>query len=704
MQVPRSDGLVPDRFVEIDLDWFEPGDRRCVESFVERVAPLLSGDRDRRGVVLNTGFLVDVITEFTGRLDQHLPVRSRRYARWREHGYAGVRHLVRTLREVAVRDGLGDLSIGVLAAGVGRVVTAGDLYDLASDWCDRHPELYPIDISPLPGPDLDARVPLAGDDHRYASRVSGIADGTPFADFLADQWAAVAAACELDLVHLRDGFWGPMLYTRRGPYGVRASSDPDDNETWTVATRDLFAAVKAARPDATVMAYTSGVGATGEWRNGCLDTAAVLAGGGVDILVDQTWGGAWQDWWDDWWKGWTYQHANLLSHAVAVRTTDRPVRHYKLIETWDGWEPFDTVHLVPEKLRWAMWAWSHAAVVTPDGLEVPDGTYVSWMNDRDRRLLDEAAVRFVAGHLDDAECSASRMTAVGGPLVAFDSAAIATQHRERPHESASEHVEDAAALLMKWGTPILGATAAEWLGDLDAADGALLQLGCPTGPPPPAVTPAMSVGRADLVAPDRLAAAGAAVAGALRPAGFHREAVADPRLPTGGWVHLAGDVAVDVAADAEVLAEAGRPTLVGRGDAAWWQPPELADPANPLLPRSQYGSVASAGAAARWWTSRRTANVPRVTVTPPVHHLPVTVQWWCRADEVWVLAGNLETGWVGDARTPRRVELEVVTADGTVVIPHLDVPGDGCVVAGWGRRGERLDAGARGPLDEVTRP
>ena len=67
------------------------------------------------------------------------------------------------------------------------------------------------------------------------------------------------------------------------------------------------------------MAYTSGIGATAEWRTGCVDTERVLGGGGVDVLVDQTWGGAWQDWWDDWWKGWTNQHANLLSHAVAVR-------------------------------------------------------------------------------------------------------------------------------------------------------------------------------------------------------------------------------------------------------------------------------------------------------------------------------------------------------------------------------------------------
>ena len=690
MRVPRTDGLLPDRFVEIDLDWFPPGDQRSVGEFVERAAPLWHGRRGERGVVLNPGFLVDILTEFSGDPDQALPMRAQRYARWAQHSYRDLGALAASLRAAASREGIDDLRVGVFVAGVGRVLTGTEMYDLHSDWCDRHPELYPFDLSPLPGPDLDPRVPLRADAHRYASRPDGIVAGTPFAELLADQWAAVAAACELDVIHLRDGFWGPMLYTRKGPYGVTAGPDPDENATWTTATADLFAAVKQRRPESTVMAYTSGIGATAEWRSGCVDTEAVLAAGGVDVLIDQTWGGAWQDWWDDWWKGWTNQHTNLLSHAVAVRAVDPPVRHYKLIETWDGWEPFDTVHHVPGKLRWAMWAWSHAAVVTPDGLEVPDGTYVSWMNDKDRNLLDAEAVAFVADELGAAEDSAARMTAVGGPLLVFDREAIDERHRTDPASNATEHVEDAAALLLKWGTPILGATRAEWVaaGAVGDGEGAVVQLGAGLADADlGALGPTVIAGRADAVPDALLGRAGCRLADdagakdATPRSGYHRERVADPELPSTGWVHLAGTAPVTAEPTARSLVTAaGDPTVVARDGVAWWQPPELVDPSNPLLPRSQYGSVASAAAVARWLNDANDGAVP--TVAPVPYHLPVTVQWWDEGDERWVLAGNLEAGWIGDARLPRTVQLR----DGAAV-REIDVPAEGCVVAQLERHG-----------------
>jgi hypothetical protein len=680
MLVPRSDGLLPDRFVEIDLDWFPPGDIRAVDQFVERVAPLWEGRRGERGVVLNPGFLVDILTEFSGDVDMHLPLRAQRYARWRQASYADLAALAAELRRSAQRLGVDDLRVGILVAGVGRVITGTTMYDLESDWCDRHPELYPFDLSPLPGPDLDPRRPLAADDHPYASRPHGVTAGMPFAELLAGQWAAVADACRLDVIHLRDGFWGPMLYTRRGPYGVTASDDPEQNDSWTVAIADLFATVKQVRPESTVMAYTSGIGATAEWRSGCVDTEAVLAAGGVDVLIDQTWGGAWQDWWDDWWKGWTNQHANLLSHAVAARGAGN-VRHYKLVETWDGWEPFDTVHAVPGKLRWAMWAWSHAAVVTPDGLEVPDGTYLSWMNDKDLDLLDAEAIAFVARELGAAEASAARMTRVGGPLLVFDRAAVAARRATAPSTNGSEHLEDAAALMLKWGAPILGATRAEWVDQVDTRDGVIVQLGGGLTADSLASVPlGLVVGRADAVDGDALAAAGCVVDrsddGSTQRAGYRREQIADTDLPSGGWVHLAGQVVVSADGDdVQVLAHAAdRPTLVARHRWGWWQPPELVDPANPLLPRSQYGSVASAAAAARW-LGRDRGGAAQLAVECVPYHLPVTVQWWYEGDHCHVLAGNLETGWIGDSRTPRTATLRL---DGTPVI--VDVPPESCAL------------------------
>jgi hypothetical protein len=95
MRVPRTDGLLPDRYVEIDLDWFEPESSASVVEFVARTAPLWHGDRGERGVVLNPGFLVDVVTEFGGDVDQRLPLRSRRYDRWRDRSYRDLAALAR---------------------------------------------------------------------------------------------------------------------------------------------------------------------------------------------------------------------------------------------------------------------------------------------------------------------------------------------------------------------------------------------------------------------------------------------------------------------------------------------------------------------------------------------------------------------------------------------------------------------------------
>jgi hypothetical protein len=57
------------------------------------------------------------------------------------------------------------------------------------------------------------------------------------------------------------------------------------------------------------------------------------------------------------------------------------------------------------------------------------------------------------------------------------------------------------------------------------------------------------------------------------------------------------------------------------------------------------------------------------------YHLPVTVQWWYEGDRRHVLAGNLETGWVGDSRTPRTVGL--THAGGTLTI---DVAPESCTL------------------------
>ena len=66
---------------------------------------------------------------------------------------------------------------------------------------------------------------------------------------------------------------------------------------------------------------------------------------------------------------------------------------------------------------------------------------------------------------------------------------------------------------------------------------------------------------------------------------------------------------------------------------------------------------------------------PEFHVESVPYHLPVTVQWWYEGDHCHVLAGNLETGWIGDSRTPRTATLRL---DATLV--NIDVPAESCAL------------------------
>ena len=661
-----------DRWVEIDIDWFgDPPWDRTIDEFVARTLPLFAGEHELRGVCFNVGWLADLVTEWTGRPDQRLPLRSRRFARWARLSYEDLRRFLAEMRRSAAAAGIDDIKLGVLAAGLGEVVAppvTGSMYDLFSDWHDRHPELYPLDISPLPGPDLDPRVPMRADKYPYATRPGGIADGDPYPEFFGAQWGSVATFLGLDLIHLRDGFLGPLLYTRVGPYGTVASDDPDENRTWTDAVRRLFRACKDAHPAGLVMAYSSGISGTAEWLTGCVDLEAIVADGALDIFIDQTWGGAWQDWWDDTWKGWTFQLAYLLGHGAQIRGGNErratPCRQYNLIETWDGWEPWDTLHDTPGKLEWATWAFSHAAVIDRDGRPiVPEGSYVSWMNDWNDRLISADDVAFLARHLDAAQASAGGLEAVYGPLLVHDRDGLDAAYAETPASNASGWAEDYAGMAMKWGAPILAATRAEWLPD-QWPEGALWQL-----PTHANIDRAralggavVATGRADRIDPAWLAAAGVRPTGERLADGYRLGMPSSPDLPSEERVHLPEREVVAAAPDAWVGYDSrGTPLLVGREPFYHWQPPDLADPGNPLIPHSQIGSTSPYVEAARLLNDKAGA-AGGLSVAEVAAHEPVTVSCWRSGGAVYLLFGNLESGWMGDARFPRQVTVRLPRA------------------------------------------
>jgi hypothetical protein len=657
--------------VEIDIDWFgNPPWDRSLERFLGRTRALLSGDHEIQGVCFNIGWLADLVTEWTGDPEQRLPLRSRRFAHWAALSYSDLRGFLEQVRSVGRKEGLAELRLGVLVAGLGQVVAPpedGSMYDLYSSWYERHPELYPLDISPLPGPDLDPRVPLKKDGYGYATRPNGLAEGEPYPEFFGGQWGSVAKFLGLDFIHLRDGFFGPLLYTRNGPYGTVASSDPAENRSWTDAVRRLFRACKDAHPEGLVIAYSSGISGTAEWLTGCVDLEEVVADGALDIFIDQTWGGAWQDWWDDTWKGWTFQLAYLLGHGAQIAAgnlrRERPCRHYLLIETWDGWEPWDTLRDTPEKLRWAIWAFTHATVIGPEGrLLGRDGIYISWMNDWNDRLIGDGDVAFLSRHLDAAEASAKGLDHVYGPLLVHNRDGLLVKAQADPRSNASEWVEDYVGMALKWALPVLAATRPEWLPER-WSEGAVLQL--------PATFnarrleqlggPVLATGRADFVDAELLSRAGVTAAKERRPGGYTLGRPSSPDLPREERVYMPERVPVTTEPGTWVGYEtAGSPVLTRHGRFIYWQPPDLADPSDALVPHSQIGTVSPYVEAARAMTDLA-AQSHGVRAVAPAAHEPVTFSCWSSGGVVHVLLGNLESGWMGDSRFARHV---------TVVLPR----------------------------------
>ncbi|MGE0140089.1 MAG: hypothetical protein AB7R77_19935, partial [Ilumatobacteraceae bacterium] len=652
MSAPRAG----DRFLEMDLTWFDPAAPfgPQLDVLLDRVAPMLTDVSGRRGIFFNLGWLVDVVTDWTGDAGQPIPTRSRRTAAWASCTYARLREFVDELLAAAAARGIPDLVPGILFVNWAHVVWPPELkiYDFDSDWYDRHPELYEPPHSFIGMPELFPINRLHADSYPYATSPGGVTEGQTFGSLFGAQWASFATFTGFRAVLLRDGFCGPMIYTRNGPYGTSAPTDPAVVAAFSDSVRQLFREVKQAAPDHLVFGYSSAISPVADWRVGCVDFEALVADGFIDGWIEQTWGGAWQDWWHQLWKGWTFQTANLLTRNAMIQRANEqrtePCVLLHLVETWDGWEHWDTIHQVPGKLTWGAWAFAHASALTPAGPRPSDGAYVSWLNNGHMDLLSEDDVEFVRGLLDRTETSAAHLDAVYGPSLVYDRATMEHLATTDPAANVGEWIDDQAGLLMKWGTPILSATRSEWLGgvgddrtfiaqpSMATADGQLHPLA--------SATDVLVVGRADVIAPELRERAGVEATGGVLEAEFWVCTGDRGDAPPWDRPYLPEHVAVTAASDAEVLYHSSAtPLLVRRDRWAWWQPTDWSEPFNQFVPKYQVGStypayrvaVMQAGAAARAGRSH-VAGVARP--------LPVAFHAWRSAGVVHVLLGNLETG------------------------------------------------------------
>ncbi len=487
-----------DRWMEIDLYWFEEKDLAgSVKRFWDRFLTLYSGVRDYRGLILNVGWTVACVMEWSGSLDQQitLPKTSgqqhwvderaplggtteQREREWKERfakplyvahrgygswTYGDLKELASTLREEAARRGISEFKVGILN------YAWPDAYGAVASWAMRHPEAFAGELNSggrgLRYFDLSAR--LHADPARLGGFPAGIPEGLPAYRAYAVQWGDLSSAVGLDAIMLRDSFGFPVPYWRAGPWGRVAPSAQVIHKATRVVAR-FVRETKQANPKALVMMYSNAASAIGDWRCNGLDLEALAREGYLDIFVDQTWAGAWNEvgvreynFWNNPVLGYTYQLCYTLLHAAIL--ADTKVRHYPLVETFDAWEDWDVIHTVPERLRWETWAYAHAAVKTPRGLKMPAGTYISWAN-QGKRLLSIHDVHFLATNLNAALADARETSETFGPTLVYSREAMQWQiEHAAPNRDVKEWIDEQVGSVIKWPVPVLSATRMEWL-------------------------------------------------------------------------------------------------------------------------------------------------------------------------------------------------------------------------------------------------
>ena len=490
-----------DRWMEIDLYWFDqkdiPGSVKC---FWDRFAPLYRDVRGDRGLILNVGWTVGYIMEWSGDLQQRIALPAgtgeqpwvkedsplagtteQRKLAWKERfasstvvthagygpwSYQDLRLLTDTLRSEGAKRQIAGFKVGSL------VYAWNDAYGEVAPWAKRHPEAFSTwaftrDGQHASGNYFDPAATLHQDSARLGGLLHGIAEGTPVHTAFAAQWGSLSRATGLEAIMLRDSFGMPVPYQRAGPDGLLEPS-AEMARKHIEATAALVRETKRSNPGALVMMYSNAATAYGDWRCNGFDLEKIAREGYLDVWVDQTWAGAWNEvgvrhnsFWNDPVLGWTYQLTYTLTHAAMLAGTR--VKHYPLVETFDAWESWDVLHTVPQRLRWGIWAYSHASVKTPQGIKVPDGSYISWAN-QGKRLLSADDVTFLNANISQAVIDAHNVKDVYGPTLVYSRTAAQWQvDHATADRDAKEWLDQQIGSVIKWPVPVLSSTRIEWL-------------------------------------------------------------------------------------------------------------------------------------------------------------------------------------------------------------------------------------------------
>lgn len=267
-----------DRYIEVDLFWFSK-DRMAASSdrFWDRMSPLSQNVEGEIGVVSNVGWLMDIILMWDGNLDSLIPfpadmkiqpqfqetgmlhgTTGQRKELWGdrfgkageeqvigygEWTYGDLKKFISVFRKSAKSHLSREIKVGLFVIGWKSIYKSKP-----TKFWERHP-LWEDEFK---SGHFNPTQILEEDDNCYGAYPEGFSKGLKITEFFGKQWGSLSKAVDFDLIVLKDAVLGVGLYSRWGPFGDRASSDPELVAKWQEAGFDLCRQTKSANPDALV--------------------------------------------------------------------------------------------------------------------------------------------------------------------------------------------------------------------------------------------------------------------------------------------------------------------------------------------------------------------------------------------------------------------------------------------------------------------
>jgi len=649
-----------DRILQSDIGYFNPDSLDAkIHRFVQMYNPIFQSCTGDNYLILNVGWLVDIITNWSGDPNQNLPINSKKLKPWSGKSYSFLKEFIQKLYTEFAESGTKNLNIGLSVCGWGvfDYPEHVKLYDFKGIWSQRHPELYQPVSEEFIRKSFYGDVMLNADSFSYAAYPKGIPQDLPFAKLLGNQWGSLSKFLDLKSIILRDGFVPPFKNTvglvERQSY-----------------INQIYKEVKQGNPSAKVIGFNDGYQMIRQYRNSNFDLESLVADGNIDMYIFNTKGGVWQDWWNNISAGYTFQVANIITQSAMIQGGNKlrknPCKVYVTIGVCDAYEPWNILQQYPGKLMWEIWAYTHASTYKQSELKTPDGVYIEWASNHYNELWKESERNIIKSVLDSAQKNATFMDKVYGPTLCYNRQSMEWMNSENPNINATEFVDDQCGMLLKWGLPILASTRMEWLSSsnseaywihlankLSPENKNQLQQNTENG------IPMLFSGRSDYLDKDVLASCGIDKSDIMLKTDYYLSQpfeISSLKLPQYNIVHLSDCPKIYMQNAIQLYGIKETPLITKHelNSNYYWQPLFRMNDIAPILSNAQFGSLVPFNIIANIFRNENSTQIKDIPIEQPL-----TFHYWRSNGSIYFLIGNLESGFMGDSRIHRKCVLIV---------------------------------------------